>query len=206
MDSMKDKVKKSALGLAKAGKLNSAYGALKYYKMLCIEKEEVEELTKEVGLTYLRYCGEPIHFGVVPDGAYHTGRISWDSYTGLSPHAKPTYYITNPAYDKYGNNREVLTQLSVYEWIYGKFTQSDPDVFHGGRVVGFNDGTVTVIPFFATAGIEAIARDAIKKLKGEPYHEWDVPDNFSMDSQDVKALQEEQTDLALKSVGLPTKY
>ena len=54
MDSMKDKVKESALELAKAGKLNSAYGALKYYKMLCIEKEEVEALTKEVESVYLK--------------------------------------------------------------------------------------------------------------------------------------------------------
>jgi len=54
MDSMKDKVKKSALGLAKAGKLSSAYSELKYYKMLCIEKEEVEALTKEVELVYLK--------------------------------------------------------------------------------------------------------------------------------------------------------
>lgn len=206
MDSMTDAVKKSALDFAKAGNLSSARTMITNYKLLRVGKEEVEALKKEVGIAYLKACKEPIHFGVVPDGAYHTGRISWDSYTGLSPYAKPTYYIINPTYDKYGNNLEVLTQLSMYEWVYGKFTQSDPDVFHGGRVVGFNDGTVTVIPFFATAGIEAIARDAIKGLNGADYHEWDVPEDFSLDSADYAILQREQTWLALESVGIHAKY
>jgi len=206
MDSMRDMVKKSALDFAKAGNLISANSAIRNYKLLRVGKEDVEALTKEVGIAYLKACGETIHFGVVPNGALLMGRMSWDSYIGLSPRAKPAYYITEPYYDKVGNNLEVLVQFAEYEWVYGMFTQLNPDVFHGGRVVGFNKGVAEVIPFFATDRIEVWARNAINKLGGADYHEWDVPEDFSLDSSEYALLQEEQTNLALKSVGLPTKY
>ena len=54
MDSMKDKVKESALELAKAGKLISANSAIRYYEMLCVGKEDVEALKNEVELAYLK--------------------------------------------------------------------------------------------------------------------------------------------------------
>ena len=206
MDSMTDAVKKSALDFAKAGNLSSARTMITNYKLLRVGKEEVEALKKEVGIAYLKACKEPIHFGVVPDGDYLMGRMAWDSYIGLSPRAKPTYCITEPYYDKVGNNLEVLVQFAKREWVYGMFTQLNPDVFHGGRVISATKGTITVIPFFSTDGIESIARNAIKRLKGADYHEWAVPDDFSLGRADYAHIQEEQTNLALKSVGLPTKY
>jgi len=60
MDSMKDKVKKSALELAKAGKLNNALRELTYYEMLCVGKEDVEALKNEVELAYLASQASPV--------------------------------------------------------------------------------------------------------------------------------------------------
>ena len=205
MDSVIELLVQEALELAQAGELDNANITLRS-AFLYMSEEEVKESKELIGLAYLKACGEPIHFGVVPHGAYHIGRISWDSYTGLSPYAKPKLFVTRPTYNVDDFKLEVLVQFAKREWVYGMFTRFDPDAFYGGRVVGFNKGVAEVIPFFSTDGIKSIASRAINKLGGADYHEWDVPEDFSLDNAEYVLLQEQQTNLALKSVGLPTKY
>jgi len=206
MSDLAQDVKDSALKYAQAGDLDNANRILRLGLSYGVSEEEIETTRQKAVLVYLLSCGKSLHFGVVQHNYYQFSTIGGGKYIGISSYASSKFFVENPVYKKQGDNHEVLVSLN-HKWFYGNFTQTGD--FYGGQVVSADEGILGVIPFFATEGIKgvkALTSYAIRELKGADSHVWELPENFDMAPSEYKATQQDQTWLALDSLGLiPTK-
>ena len=187
---------------AKGGKIYEAQKILGLLYIYNVSPEDVTELRKGVGLTYLKWSYNNVHFGLVQ---YFDFRISTiykgmqdsSAFIGLSPYANETFGVEAPVYKKDGDSHEVLFKLDRM-WLYGNFTQvGGDDHFYCGRVINATGGRLQVIPYFNSAYVKALALGAIKGLRNADSHVWAVPEDFNLVPTDYKAIQQEQTRLAL---------
>jgi hypothetical protein len=158
-------------------------------------------LREEVGLTYLQWSYNNVRFGLVQYfdfriSAIYNSDLDSNVFIGLSPDASETFGVKAPVYNKDGHNHEVLFKLDRM-WLYGNFTQVGDDDFYCGRVVSATGGRLQVIPYFNSMYVKSLALKAIKGLRNADSHVWDLPEDFNLAPEDYKAMQQEQTRLAL---------
>ena len=189
-----------AYQFAEKGEISKAHTIL---GMLHIYDVEIAELRKDIGIVYLKACDRPVHFGVVQYLGFRIFTIpsikeDHLEFIGLSPFTRPFFEVKNPTYNKH----EVLFKVDNM-LVYGIFQEEDTSFFFG-QVISVNNGKLRVIPCFANAKIEHLARKHLKSIQ-KASHVWGLPDDFFMAQEEYEATRKEQTRLALAYYGITPK-
>jgi len=196
MSSTRVKIQEDAYNFAKRDQIYFAQKVIGALVAYGFSDEEIEALRKNVGITYLKHCDNPI-FGGVDYYDYRLATVDDNGedgkqYIGLSPYAYRTFSVTDFVYVRNGKSQVVLFEFEK-AWFYINLSKN-----YGGRVVTFHYNKAWVIPYFDLEWIKAKAQERIRNLE---YHEWELPENFSMASSEFEATQQEQTELALDHYG-----
>ena len=194
-----------AYRFAKEGKISEAHTILGMLHIYDVKSVEIAELRKDIGIAYLKACDRPVHFGVVQYLGFRIFTIpsikeDHLEFIGLSPFARPFFEVKNPTYNKHGNH-EVLFKVDDI-WVYGIFQEDSDSCF--GQVVSVYKGRLRVIPLFANAKIEHLARKLLKSIQKDSLI-WGLPDDFFMAPEEYEATRKSQTRLALAYYGITPK-
>jgi len=204
MSNLQEMLAEKAYDFAKG---NDPYRANKMIDTLVslgMVEEEIEAIRREVGITYLKQCKDPLKFGVVGLYALPTATVDADDesedtqYIGLSPHAYHRFLVGTPIYYKEYVRKEVLFPLDA-KWYYINLK----DKPYGGLVVESWRGDCLVAPYFDLEQIKALAEKHIRNLGGVDSHAWEIPLNFTTSPAECEYVQRIQTKLACTHYGLP---
>jgi len=203
---MIDLLVKEAYRFAEKGEIYEAHTLLGTLHIYGVKSVEIADLREDVGIAYLKATSRPVRFGVVQYLGLHMfiiPSIKEDhlEFIGLSPFARPFFEVKNPTYKKRGNH-EVMFKVDDI-WVYGIFQEEDTS-FCFGQVISVNIGKLRVIPCFANAKIENLARKRLKSIEDD-YLIWGLPNDFFMLPEEYEATQQEQTRLALAHYGITPK-
>ena len=207
MSNLQEMLAEKAYDFAKG---NDPYRANKMIDTLVslgMVEEEIEAIRREVGITYLKQCKDPVKFGVVESfylrhatvDAYDKGEDT--QYIGLSPYGHYRFLTYAPFYSKKYGRKEVLSQLAR-DWYYINIPKDESKAPYGGLVVSAYRGEYWVLPFFDLEQIKALAEKHIRNLGDADSHAWESPENFTKEFSEYEHLYKLHTALALEHYGL----